>query len=79
MTPIRPSAFPPIAQPQKAEDAARLAAQRAFFAAAKGGAAAPAAAPARMAAEAQTTPEPRAMTEATRRSLRPGSLIDIKV
>ena len=35
MIPIRPSAFPPIAQPQKAEDAARLAAQRAFFAAAK--------------------------------------------
>ena len=78
MTPIRPNALPPTPHSLPAQDAARLAAQRAFFAAATGQAQAPAAtaqpsAPATAAASATPSAEP------PERILRPGSLIDIRV
>jgi len=87
LSPIRPDAFPtPLARP--ADDAARLAAQRAFFDAALGRAGAPAPASAPVAATApspvpmraqpvQRMPDPDA--EAPARPLRPGSLLDIRV
>ncbi|MGZ6015519.1 MAG: hypothetical protein ACXWKO_11600 [Phenylobacterium sp.] len=94
MTPIRPNAFPtPAAQPSPA-DAARAAAQRAFFDAAMGRSAAPAstAAPTATAAATPTaafTPSaapvqraeirPAADAEPPTRLLRPGSLLDIRV
>jgi hypothetical protein len=61
-------------------DAARLAAQRAFFQAALGkapAAAAPAAPTAPPPARVQRTPDPSA--EAPAKVLRPGSLLDIRV
>ena len=87
---VRPPIFPPSqpVQPPRA-DAARLAAQKAFFDMAMGKAAAPAqvaqAAPALAAAPAspaamapvQRIPDPRAETPT--RILRPGSLLDIRV
>jgi hypothetical protein len=93
VNPIRPNS-PPIqpAQPQRT-DAARAAAQRAFFDAARGGAPTPTAfqtterpaATVRMAA-AQPAPAPirprqptATPTEAPTRILRPGSLLDIRV
>jgi hypothetical protein len=91
LPPIRPDAFPtPPARP--AADAARLAAQRAFFDAALGRAGAPAQAnPAQASAPAATTPAPftvRAQpvqrlpdpgAEPPAKPLRPGSLLDIRV
>ena len=91
MTPIRPNAFPtPTAQPSPA-DAARSAAQRAFFDAAMGRSAAPASQAAPVAAaqapvfapstapvqRAEIRPAPNA--EPPTRLLRPGSLLDIRV
>ena len=92
MTPIRPNAFP--TQPVTtsiagaAADAARVAAQRAFFDAAMGRAAGPAAAAAPQAAAftPQTAPVqraeicPTAMPDEPPAKLRwPGSLLDIRV
>jgi hypothetical protein len=91
VTPIRPNAFPlPSAQPSPA-DAARSAAQRAFFDAAMGRPAAPAsaAAPSAAAAAAVFTPatapaqrvelRPAPNAEPPAKLLRPGSLLDIRV
>ena len=81
MTPIRPSALPPQLQPgaAPAQDAARLAAQRAFFAAALGQAQ-PAAAPG---APATGDSAPGAQATAapaeTQKIPRPGSLLDIRI
>ena len=89
MTPIRPNAFaaPPPATPLggAGADAARAAAQKAFFDAAMGRTAAPAAAqaapgfaPAAAAGpRAEIRPDPAA--EAPAKLLRPGSLLDIRV
>ena len=87
LPPIRPDAFPtPPARP--AADAARLAAQRAFFDAALGRAGAPAQASAPVAAAVPTPVPVRAQpvhrlseagAEAPARPLRPGSLLDIRV
>jgi hypothetical protein len=96
VTPIRPSAFP-VQPPANAvsgvgADAARAAAQKAFFDAAMGRSAAPAAPAAPLAAaaprasvfapaapiqRAEIRPDPSA--EAPTRILRPGSLLDIRV
>jgi hypothetical protein len=95
VTPIRPSAFP-VQPPANAvagvgADAARAAAQKAFFDAAMGRAAAPAAAAAAQAVaptratvfapapvqRAEIRPDPSA--EAPAKVLRPGSLLDIRV
>ncbi len=91
MTPIRPNAFPtPSAQPSPA-DAARTAAQRAFFDAAMGRSTAPAAhtAPVAAAQTAVFTPSaapvqraeirPAPNAEPPTKVLRPGSLLDIRV
>jgi hypothetical protein len=92
VTPIRPNVFPaPSATTSVAgADAARAAAQKAFFAAAMGKAAAPAAAQATAAPRAaffapapapiqraEIRPDPSA--EAPAKLLRPGSLLDIRV
>jgi hypothetical protein len=84
LTPIRPSPFPVQPAPSSAADAARLAAQRAFFAAAMGKGGAPAAAQAPefsaapvVARPANVRPDPAA--EAPAKLLRPGSLLDIRV
>ena len=86
MTPIRPNAFPtqtPTTVAGQAGDAARSAAQRAFFDAAMGRAAAPApAAPAFTPVAAAKPAEIRPAatpTEPPARILRPGSLLDIRV
>lgn len=96
MTPIRPSALP-VQPPASAvsgpgADAARAAAQKAFFDAAMGRTAAPAApaapqaaapsrasffAPAAPVQRAEIRPDPNA--EPPSRVLRPGSLLDIRV
>ena len=84
---IRPDAFP-TTPARPAADAARLAAQRAFFDAALGRAGAPAAAQATAAPAAQSAvtvraqpvqrlPDPAA--EPPAKPLRPGSLLDIRV
>jgi hypothetical protein len=87
LPPIRPDAFPTPARP--AADAARLAAQRAFFDAALGRAGAPSATPVTAvplaapvtatvrAQPVQRLPDPGA--EPPARPLRPGSLLDIRV
>jgi hypothetical protein len=93
VTPIRPSAYPVQQPANPAADAARVAAQRAFFDAAMGRANAPAAsapsssppaaqalAAARAPApvqRAQIVPDPNAPAPA--KVLRPGSLLDIRV
>ena len=95
MTPIRPNALPvqPASTPGVGADAARQAAQKAFFDAAMGRAAPPPAAtvaPAPQAARpslfaaapaavqrAEIRPDPGA--EPPARPLRPGSLLDIRV
>lgn len=83
MSVIRPTLTPPpaaIPQPQQAQDS-KLAAQRAFFAAALGqaqpAAAAQAAPAAPTAAPLMRTPDPAA--EPPAKILRPGSLLDIRV
>ena len=80
MNTIRPSVLPPTPQGSPGQDAAKLAAARAFFAAAMGQApnaasasapaSAPVAAPAMQAARASDAPP---------KIPRPGSLIDIRV
>ncbi len=92
MQPIRPSAYPVQTPANPAADAARVAAQRAFFDAAMGRANAPAASapaaspPAAQAFAAarapapvqrQIVPDPTAPAPA--KVLRPGSLLDIRV
>lgn len=83
MTPIRPAGAPPIptAQPPRA-DAARLEAQKAFFALAgkpPTAAAAPAATVAPQAAAAPQRTLAATPAETPSRPLRPGSLLDIRV
>lgn len=88
MTPIRPNAFPAQSGPAPVADAARTAAQKAFFDAAMGRSAPPAA-PAAPPAPAFTAPaapvqraELRPATvpaEPPAKLLRPGSLLDIRV
>lgn len=83
MNTIRPNLTPNLATPSQGPgmDAAKLAAQKAFFAAATGQAPAPAAAapsePAPRAATVQRVPD--ASAEPPRKILRPGSLLDIRV
>ena len=83
LTTIRPNAFPQ--QPQvggQRDETARLAAQRAFFAAVSGQAQAPtaAAAPAAPQAAAQVNRVAEAApAEAPQRIARPGSILDIRV
>ena len=89
MTPIRPNAFPtqpPQTAAAQGADAARAAAQRAFFDAAMGRANAPAAPAAPQTASftpaAAAPPQIRPAqtpTEAPSKTLRPGSLLDIRV
>lgn len=94
MTPIRPNALPvqPTPTPGAGADAARQAAQKAFFDAAMGRAAPPAAAAqaaqiapqpsffapaAQPVQRAEIRPDPGAQTPS--KPLRPGSLLDIRV
>jgi hypothetical protein len=83
LTPIRPNAFPPPAANPTA-DAARTAAQRAFFDAALGRAA-PGAPTQQTAAAFAPAPAPRPQrlpdpaAEPPAKPLRPGSLLDIRV
>jgi hypothetical protein len=88
--PIRPNIFPAPTNANPGADAARLAAQKAFFAAAMGQAAAPATAQTPAAAGAPffataSAPIPRAeirpdpSAEPPAKLLRPGSLLDIRV
>lgn len=84
LTPIRPNALPPPPAANPSGEAARTAAQRAFFDAALGraGATAPAAQTASAFTPApvqrpQRLPDPAA--EAPVKPLRPGSLLDIRV
>ncbi len=81
MTTIRPSVQPPIPQGAPVRDDAKMAAARAFFAAAMGQAPAPAAATASPATSAQTAVAQTAApsSNAPQRIPRPGSLIDIRV
>jgi hypothetical protein len=85
VTTIRPNVFPqPQPQPSlggQREEAGRLAAQRAFFAAAMGQTQAPAAvaAPVVPPAPAPVNRVAEAPAEAPRKVLRPGSLLDIRV
>jgi hypothetical protein len=87
VTAVRPPIFPPQRQAPSAPqrpDAAKLAAQKAFFEAALGRAQAPAAAqPAAPTAVSSPAAAPRRMpepgAETPRTILRPGSLLDIKV
>ena len=92
MTPIRPNAFPvqPPATPGVGADAARQAAQKAFFDAAMGRTAPSAAGPAPQAARpaiftpAASPPQraeirPDSAAEPPAKPLRPGSLLDIRV
>jgi hypothetical protein len=82
VTPVRPSPFPTAsraAQPAQV-DAARVAAQKAFFEMAMGKAAAPAApAAAESIAPARTQRMPDPAAPAPEKLLRPGSLLDIRV
>jgi len=82
VNPIRPSILPPTPQSPQSQDSAKLAAQRAFFAAAMGQAQAPA--QAAMAPPAAPAPSTAARAVAVQadppqKVLRPGSLIDIRV
>ncbi|MCR5873772.1 hypothetical protein LRS10_06030 [Phenylobacterium sp. J426] len=85
MTTIRPNLPPSVPpQPQRAIDPARLAAQKAFFAAAMGQA--PPAAPAALTPAAEPIPAARpapatggADGPQPARILRPGSVLDIRV
>lgn len=87
MNPIRPTALPPSSSPQVSTgaDAARAAAQKAFFDAAMGRAPAPArTAPVSVTVTATPVPQrvelrPSGETETPTRILRPGSLLDIRV
>jgi len=88
LTPIRPGMPPATPATSAGADAARLAAQRAFFQQALGrpaAAAPPAAAQASIRAQAPAPPvrtvevRPSPNAEAPARILRPGSLLDIRV
>jgi hypothetical protein len=81
VNPIRPSALPPTPVSQPGQDSGKLAAQRAFFAAALGQAQAPAAAstPAAVSAAGPSAAPVAPAAEGAQRILRPGSLIDIRV
>jgi hypothetical protein len=83
VNPVRPSNLPPAAAApvQRPAEAARAAAQKAFFEAALGKASAPApaaqAAPAAALQPVQRTPDPAAPEP--QKVLRPGSLLDIRI
>lgn len=81
MTPIRPGMPPAQPATSTAADAARLAAQRAFFQQAMGRPAAAAPAPVQATAAPVRTVElrPSPSAEAPAKVLRPGSLLDIRV
>jgi len=87
LTPIRPGMPLTSPAPNAGADAARLAAQKAFFqqAMARSAGAAPAAAPAPIQARAAVVPvrtvevRPAPGAEAPAKILRPGSLLDIRV
>lgn len=85
MTTIRPNVFPQQAPlGGQRDEAGRLAAQRAFFAAVSGQAQAPTAAAAPVQAAPQATAQVNriaeaAPTEAPQRIPRPGSILDIRV
>lgn len=85
MTTIRPSGPPPAPQGVQGQDATKLAAARAFFAAAMGQATVPATAAASGAATAPAsapiakTSAPEPASGGPARIPRPGSLIDIRV
>lgn len=84
MTTIRPNPQPPLQTPAAGggagQTAARLAAQKAFFALAAGRAAPAAEAAAPAPAPAQPAPVNRtASAEAPQKILRPGSILDIRV
>jgi hypothetical protein len=87
VTAVRPPIFPPSRPAQPAPrraDAAKLAAQKAFFEAALGKTAAPPAAPVAASASApaagRTSPTaPTAAPETPAKLLRPGSLLDIRI
>ena len=86
MTPIRPG-LPPAASPPAGADAARLAAQKAFFqqAMARPAATAPTSVQTPVRAQAPALPvrtveiRPASGAEAPAKILRPGSLLDIRV
>jgi hypothetical protein len=78
MDPLRPLSAPAPTPAAQGADAARLAAQKAFFEMAMGRAQAPAAAPPQaQTAAPQRVPSPG--QPAPDRPLRPGSLLDIRV
>jgi len=81
LNPIRPNILPPAIPGTSAQDAAKMAAARAFFAAAMGQGPAPAttAATVPVPATAPGTPASTAPGETPPKFLRPGSLIDIRV
>jgi hypothetical protein len=82
VNPIRPSVLPPTPQGSSPQDSAKLAAQRAFFAAAMGQAQAQAPAATIQPTSPAATTAARAApapAEAPQKILRPGSLIDIRV
>jgi hypothetical protein len=81
LTPIRPGMPPAQPATSPAADAARLAAQRAFFQEAMGRPAAATPAPVQAAAPPIRTVElrPTPNAEAPAKVLRPGSLLDIRV
>jgi hypothetical protein len=80
VNPIRPPVLPPSNAAPQGSDAAKLAAAKAFFAAAMGQPTTPALTPEPIAP--QTTAPVRAQavsSEAPQKILRPGSLLDIRV
>jgi hypothetical protein len=86
VTPIRPTGYPTPPQPNPAADAARLAAQRAFFDQALGRAAQASKAQAPAVVQAQAAPAPvvraaagPAPSDGAAKLPRPGSLLDIRV
>ena len=80
MNPIRPNVLPLTTPGTSAQDAAKLAAARAFFAAAMGqGNAVSATAPSEPATVATNRPASAASGDAPQKFLRPGSLVDIRV
>jgi hypothetical protein len=80
VNPIRPPLLPASTAAQQGSDAAKLAAAKAFFAAAMGQPSAPAVTP-EPSAPRTTAPvrSQAASSEAPQKILRPGSLLDIRV
>lgn len=79
MNPVRPGQPGPLVETARA-DAARMQAQRAFFAAAMGAPVQARAAPEpTLQAPVQRVPDPASLAEPPQKILRPGSLLDIRV